>query len=92
MDYRQQLLLERIRRTDLRRQRLVGPIVLVVSLVASAACVVWSYAGGQPPVSLSATAVALPAFGALVCFVRARVLLLYELIQELSRGAVGRSE
>jgi hypothetical protein len=91
MDYRQQMLLERIQRTDVSRQRLVGPIVLAVSLVGSAACIVWSYADPHPPVSLSATAVALPAFGALVCFVRWRVLLLYALIQELSRDAARKS-
>ncbi|HEY5312389.1 MAG TPA: hypothetical protein VIK18_07705 [Pirellulales bacterium] len=85
MNYRQQLLLERIQRTDVRRQQLVGPMVLALSLVASAACIVWSYTDAHRPVSLPATAVALPAFGALVCFLRWRFLLLYELIQELSR-------
>ncbi|HEX3657794.1 MAG TPA: hypothetical protein VHV55_18535 [Pirellulales bacterium] len=93
MDYRQQMLLERIHRTDLSRQRLVGPMVLAASLVGSVACIVLSYTDAHPPVSLPAAAVALPTFGALIWFVRSRVLLLYALIQELSReqaGAAGR--
>ena len=85
MEHHKQLRLEQVLQTDVRRKGLVGPVVLCISIVGSLVFALLAAIDGLNSVPLQVASATLAPFGVLVYIMRRRILLLYEIIQDLAQ-------